>query len=301
MSSKKAFPSNLYLPIHLSLHEIERPHTVLEQYFDIFGQLPATRIVLDDWLHDALSKNTIESKLHIETHKWVCKLVEACWQIMKHNTVLNVPESQPVVTTLEDEEENVEIHIELNDNEEEEVEDVVLGKPSQVGEKATSDPLYTIHLIFKRTSSHSINEMIYKWKTVSLSAQSSVYDDGDQRYQLEQFHEQLLVFVEAMSVVYIQNIMDKGLKKVAEKVNKTILLTQKQKENPKDVITAFFERFPIKYIKRELNDMFDAGMVFSGEWPNNFCEVDLIEIYRIVLYLIESAECLTTSGDLFLW
>jgi hypothetical protein len=60
----------------LKAEEIENPIKVIDDFFQCY-HLPAIRVCLQDWLQDALSKETIEVKEHVRTHAQVERLVEA--------------------------------------------------------------------------------------------------------------------------------------------------------------------------------------------------------------------------------
>ena len=74
-------------PFRLTTQEIENPNTVIDQFFESY-HLPDIRACLDEWLHDGMLVETIESKKHFSTHKDIEKLVEACWLLRQNNKAI---------------------------------------------------------------------------------------------------------------------------------------------------------------------------------------------------------------------
>ena len=71
--------------------------------------------------------------------------------------------------------------------------------------------------------------------------------------------------------------------------NTPVLLTKDQLANPITVVTAFFKKFRVTYIRRELWDWFQAGMTFGGDYPENLWPV-------VVFNLYDYLSCLTEAG-----
>lgn len=72
--------------------------------------------------------------------------------------------------------------------------------------------------------------------------------------------------------------------------DKPRLLSRDQIANPMQVIAGFFEKYPMVYIIRELNDWLEASNCFAGTHPDNMGELQALYTYRNVLCLIKSAE-----------
>jgi hypothetical protein len=71
--------------------------------------------------------------------------------------------------------------------------------------------------------------------------------------------------------------------------NQPSLLTGEQLANPFPVITVFCRRFCITYARRELWDWLQAGITFSGTWPENLWPDIVFNLYDYLSCLIEAA------------
>jgi hypothetical protein len=145
-----------------------------------------------------------------------------------------------------------------------------------------------INVIFKSDHLAFFCDELRACFDVILSAESSVYDDAEQRRQLLLFRDELLILVEALYIIRTQNTKA-DIKEIINEADKPRLLNRDQIANPLQTINSFFEKFPTVYITRELNDCLDAGNCFSGPRPDNMCEVNVLEIYRNVLCLVKAA------------
>ena len=126
---------------------------------------------------------------------------------------------------------------------------------------------------------------------IGLSVDSTVYDEAEQRSNLIVFHDHLIALIEALFVITLQNIDNTEIKDQISGLYALTELTQSQIADPKKVIAAFFEKFPIKYVVRELDDWYEASISYSGEWwANVICLQQVWDIYRNVQCLIKSAE-----------
>ena len=67
-------------------------------------------------------------------------------------------------------------------------------------------------------------------------------------------------------------------------VNKISLLNQDQIANPSQVVTDFYDKYPIAYIVRVLNDWLEAGI----SYPDSMSELQALHTYRSVLYVCQS-------------
>jgi hypothetical protein len=146
--------------------------------------------------------------------------------------------------------------------------------------------LYVIHEVFKNESLSLIRDQLRDWLLVAISADTAIYEDGEQRKQLLFFQDHLLLLIEVLFVIHSQN---RGVVSITG-ANKTKLISQAQKVNPMPVITEFFQKFPSLYCIRELNDWLEAGIAYGGDYPDNMSELQVLLTYRNVLCLIKSAE-----------
>jgi hypothetical protein len=161
----------------------------------------------------------------------------------------------------------------------------IFNKPKQLIEYVDTDPLHVINEIFTNESLSFLRDQLRDWLFVGISAECQVYDEGEQRKQLLTFQDQLLTFLEALFVIYNQN----GKYENLNVVENTRLLSQNQIANPGLVLSGFFQKFPIVYCIRELNDWLEAGIAYAGEYPDNMSELQVLLTYRNVLCLLKAA------------
>jgi hypothetical protein len=107
--------------------------------------------------------------------------------------------------------------------------------------------------------------------------------------------DQLQILVEALFVLSTQNRENAKIEKEIAEIDKPRLLSQDQIANPMQVITGFFEKFPMAYIIRELNDWIEASLCFGGPYPENMDKLQAFYIYRNVLCLIKAANRLQAN------
>jgi hypothetical protein len=171
--------------------------------------------------------------------------------------------------------------------------ETIFNKPKELIEYVSENPNYVIAEVFKsydlkrHESLACIRDQLQDWLFVAISADTAVYEEGEQRKHLMVFVEQLLVLIEALFVINIKNI---GKEEEQDKeADKPRLLNQEQLANPLKVVITFFENFPMIYCIRELNDWLEAGIAYSGVYPENMDRFLVLYTYRHVLCLIKSA------------
>jgi hypothetical protein len=259
-------------PLRLTTDEINNPTGVINEFFETY-HLPDIRLCMENWLHDGLVVETIESKGHVYTHDKVIKLIEACWLIRQNNKEKLIQNTLPITTPVTEPEE-------------------VLGKPAQLIEFAEIDSLNVIIDVFQSESLHLLRDQLRDWLHVGLSADCSIYEAGEQRRQLLAFQDQLLILAEALFVIYSQN--EKSIKHITED-DSPKLLNRDQIANPMQVVNTFFEKFPMAYTIRELNDWLEAGIAYAGDYPDNMSELQVLFTYRNILCLIKAANWLLSN------
>jgi hypothetical protein len=267
-----SFPDWHNNPLRLTMDEINNPITVILDFFQSY-HLPDIRFCLHNWLLDSLPKESVESKAHFSTYEDIEKLVEACWLIRQNQKEKNDQRSLPIS----------EPNTEPTE---------VLGKTVQLIECVESKPFYVITEVFKSESLSYLRDQLRDWLHVGLSADCSIYENGEQRRQLLVFQDQLLVLMEALFVFNYQNLENDSLIEQFNNDDNPRLLSQDQIGNPMPVIVGFFEKFPMAYSIRELNDWLEAGIAYAGDYPDNMSELQVLYTYRNVLCLVESAKTL---------
>jgi len=101
------------------------------------------------------------------------------------------------------------------------------------------------------------------------------------------FHDELQLLVEALFVICSRNTDDDTIK---EKISftKIRLLAKDQIANPAHVVTTFYDKFPMAYVLRELNDWLEAGISYPGTYPDTMSELQALHTFRTVVCLIKS-------------
>jgi len=113
---------------------------------------------------------------------------------------------------------------------------------------------------------------------VAVVNSESPYSDGDGRAILYEFYEQLLIFVEALYIL-----------SETQPDYKASLLSVEQLANPTQAVAAFFQKFSLDYLRRELCDFLDAGLGYDGSYPNGFTPWQAWMTYNHILCLVEAA------------
>ncbi|WP_207511065.1 hypothetical protein [Longitalea luteola] len=264
-------------PLRLTEEQGQDPRPVLDDFFQCY-HLNDVRQILWEWLTEVLCSQRINEPLernnHIYFYEKVEFVIEAAYVICKgpdHQIKKNFRS------------ENVIQVAETRENESD------LIKPKQLIEYVDSDPFYVIKEVFKNESLPFLRNQLRDWLRVALSADCSIYEEGEQRKQLLSFQDQLMILVEALFVIYNKNRENANVETQISETDKPRLLNQDQIENPMQVITEFFEKFPIVYVSRELNDWLEAGICYAGTYPDNMSELQALYTYRNVLCLIKSA------------
>ena len=275
-------------PLRLTAAEIENPRQVFEEFFQCY-HLPDIRTCLNNWLQDALGKESVDNKQHYETHQQVEKLVEAAWLVNRKSR--NIEAIEPTTTD--------DLDTETDPNEVDTVFEVYQKEP-QLIELSRIDPLKAINEVFSRENLVVLKENVTKWLHVVLATDWRDYANADHRVQLLEFYEELLLFIEAVYVIFKRATENEqsGSELPSTKIphEQPALLNEEQLSNPAPVILHLFKRFPQLYIQRELWEWLSAGLTFSGEFSERLYGLYVLSTYEEVLCLIESAHQLIRLG-----
>lgn len=287
-------------PLRLTKEQKHDPLPVLDDFFECY-HLNEVRQTLWEWLSEVVSSPRSISSDHHDRSNYVYfyekieGVIEAVFiirkKIHKHrrrrekrklkkgthpgrDQAVNINESTssqilPAVETVENEE--------------------VFNKPKQLIEYVDGAPMYVIIEVYKNESLSFLRDQLRDWLHVALSAESSTYEEGEQRRQLLSFQEQLLMLIEALFIIYSQNLESADILKQNREGDKPRLLSQDQIAKPMQVVADFFEKLPMVYILRELNDWLEAGICYAGDYPDNMSELQVLFTYRNVLCLIKAA------------
>lgn len=165
-----------------------------------------------------------------------------------------------------------------------------MGKPKQLIEYADEDPFYVLGKVFNDEQWAFISIELQDWLIIGLSSDYIAYGDWGERLTLVFFYDQLRLLIEALFIIHLRSIKntDKEERIPAYKVH---LLSQDQIVNPKQVIAAFFGKYPTDYIMRELDNWLIAGLSYPGSPRENMVSpLHVYDTYRNLLCLIKSAK-----------
>ena len=271
-------------PIRLSEEQLNNSLLVFDDFFQGY-HLNETREILWQWLTavisspGSISSEPLERSNHFYFYEKIEELIEAAF-VMKTN--------QPAAelnTTAKDNTNSTQLtHPETTADPGE-----IFNKGKRLIEYAKDDPLYVIEDVFN-PSKWSIN-YLKEWVEIGLVSEDSAYGDPDDRQNLVTFKDYLLLLVESLYVINLQKISDASKKERSLKVYTPHLLNKEQVANPKEVIMMFFEKYPIVYIMRELEDLLEAGISHTGPWKDEItCPWHVFDTYRDTLCLIKAAE-----------
>ena len=159
-------------------------------------------------------------------------------------------------------------------------------KPPRLIEKVNTQPEEVIREVFSEVIlGDLLDDLLPTWLHVALVNSDSAYSDGDGREVLHEFYDQLLLFIEALYVIY-----------EVPAAHKAYCLSAEQMADPRQVVAAFFQQFSIEYIRRELHDFLDAGIGYAGVYPDGFTPWQAWMVYGWVECLVEGAYRLN-GGD----
>jgi hypothetical protein len=267
-------------PLRLTKEQKQDPLLILDEFFQCY-HLNETRQILWEWFTEAVSSTrsiSIEGSdrnNHVYFYEKVEEVIEAAYVIRKRSHIRRLRKEKGKIRKSS--------YPEFVEN------DIILNKPKQLIEFVNDAPAYVVGEVFKEESLSCLSHHLRNWLQVALSDDSSIYEVGEQRQQLIVFHDELLLFIEALFVHCFLSTEDETIKEKAATTT-VKLLNQDQMANPTQVITAFFNKFPIAYIFRELNDWLEAGISYQGTYPDTMSELQALHTYRFVLCLVKSAQ-----------
>ncbi|OQP65858.1 hypothetical protein A3860_14790 [Niastella vici] len=276
-------------PIRLTEEQLNNPLLVFDDFFQGY-HLNETREILWQWLTTIISSpggiasEPLERSNHIYFYEKMEEVVEAAFVLKSKQLSTSpngIPNEHDTSTFAKDPAAN-------------EISDLNLCKQKRLIEYAEEDPVYVIKQVFKPEGLFT-SDQIKAWLVIGLLTECCAYDEADKREQLKTFHDDLLVMVDALYIIHGDNTETTGKKNpYAYTVS---VLSQEQMKKPQKGVTDFFEKYPTTYIDRELEDWLEAGICYTGNWPDDlFCRSQLLDTHRYVLCLIRSAAHLYAHG-----
>jgi hypothetical protein len=125
-----------------------------------------------------------------------------------------------------------------------------------------------------------------------MSNKEGIYEDASERARLIAFYRSLIPLVEALHVMKESGKPDGWVldetknNREIELYERTRHLTDKQVANPESVIQGFFQKFTMKYIRRELWNWLNVVVSYDKE-PYCVPRTELIFFYQCLLGLVE--------------
>ena len=270
-------------PLRLTEEQKREPLLILDDFFECY-HLNEVRHTLWEWLTDVLSSqrsiaiDPLERNNHIYFYEKIERIIEAAYmmkkRIHKHRRKWEKRKLKQGNQPGKEQASGIKVGVDshkLTTTTETAV--VLFNKPKMLIEFVDENPMYVIIEVFKNESLPFLRDQLRDLLLGALSVDPAIYEEGEQRKQLLLFHEQLLLFVEALFVVYTQDREKAEARKHLSEIDKLKLLSQHQVANPMQVIAGFFEKFPMVYITRELNDWLEASICFDGTYPDNMSEL----------------------------
>jgi hypothetical protein len=273
-------------PIRLTIQEIEDPASVIGQFFQCY-HLPDIRTCLEAWLQDALTRETIESKEHVSTHREIEKLVEAAW-VINNSSGTNPFKGQQLARRN---------RLYAVRNRENIIDNDRYKKKELLIESVSTNPTEAIRETFLHNNlDEFLGFLLPNWLRTALINNTCRYADGGvEKEILCEFHDQLQLLIQALFILIRNSEFTDGQpvqpEEWLENYNRYDLpsLSNDQIANPTYVIVGFYERFSIQYIRRELRDFVEAGVGYEGTYPNGFTPGLAFMTYEDITCLTEAA------------
>jgi len=271
-------------PLRLTEEQLNNPFLGLDDFFECY-HLNETRELLWQWFSavisspGSISSEPLERSNHIYFYERIEELIEAAFVIKtnQNKVYLNNNQNDNCISNhLSQRPEE-----DLNEN---------FQKPKRLIEYVNEDPIYVIKEVFNPKNEFT-SDQIKAWLSITFLTESCAYDESEQREQLKSFHDDLLLLTDALYVIHSRKTEDADTTQQHRCAYKISVLSQEQIANPEKVIIDFIKKYPQTYIDREMEDWLEAGLCYTGKWPDDlFCRGQLLDTHRSVLCLIKSAE-----------
>jgi hypothetical protein len=252
-------------PIRLSEEQTNNPTPVFDEFFQCY-HLNEVRQTMWRWLvtvvssAGSVSNDPHERNNDLYFYEQIEMLVEGVWVIHREGKAVVPVCSEPCI-------------------EERAISNTRFSKPPRLIEKVHSQPEEVIREVFSEVIlGDLLEDLLPAWLRVAMVNSDSLYSDGDSREILHEFYDQLLLFLEALYVIY-----------EAPEEHKAYCLSAELLADPRQVVAAFFQQFSIEYIRRELHDFLDAGIGYAGVYPDGFTPWQAWMVYGQVECLVEGA------------
>jgi hypothetical protein len=280
-------------PLRLTEEELNNPLLIFNDFFQTY-HLNETREVLWQWLlavissDGSISNEPLERSNHIYFYEKLEEVIEAAFtfKINRLKVGQNAISKEDVSSIKPLKQEAIKTF------------GIAFNKEKRLIEYVNDDPLYVIEVVLDPDRWCFISLSLKEWVEIGLISEDDAYLDSVDRQNLITFRDHLLLLIESLYIINLQKISDTSKKEWIQKIYTPHLLSKEQVANLKQVIAVFFEKYPMLYITRELEDLLTAGICHTGPWRNEIaCPWHVFDTYREILCLIKSAEQLLTSDS----
>jgi hypothetical protein len=164
----------------------------------------------------------------------------------------------------------------------------VMGKPLFNMECVKANPLDAIACVFDSIDFDYFRANCNRWFHAVISNQNHVYDEEDRRTGLQTLFIDLELLLEAVYIIY-RNASRTNVTRRSVTYDKVYLLTDKQADNPNDVLYSFFKKFSMPYIRQELKDWLQAGIDVDESDPVQLKAIKVLLTFNDLECLLEAA------------
>lgn len=283
-------------PLRLTKEQKENPVLIIQGFFECF-HLNEVREMLWEWLVEVISsRNSISNdgtdrSNHIYFYEKLEQVLEACFMLQKDNRAKtdkdvkfenNEQTAQKVQFSPE-----VNEPLETDSSAVESSGDVIFNNPEPLIEKITKSPIYVINQVFDDQLSYELFcDQLQDWLFVALATKHSVYDEAYERDKLIAFHKDLKEFIEGVYILRGQASTVGDVNDQFSGFNIVSLIEDYRIAHPIMVFRNFFKKVPMPYIHRQLYNWQEAGVSYTGEYPDSLNKLEILHLYQNTLSLI---------------
>jgi hypothetical protein len=178
-----------------------------------------------------------------------------------------------------------------------EAEMIIFNKSPLNIELVEIDPLHAIANVFDSIDFDCLRTNVCRWFHAAIVNGNHVYEEDTHRNGLQAFFVELELLLEAIFVMH-RNVLSstydslddpENIKRKRLYLDKVYLLSSDQAQDPDAVIKAFFSRFSMVYIRRELRDWLQAGIDLEGCDQIKLNPIKVLLVHNDVECLLEAA------------
>lgn len=173
----------------------------------------------------------------------------------------------------------------------------ICNKPPLTIELVEIDPLHAIARVFESIDFDCFRTNLNRWFHAAIVNGNHVYEEDTHRHGLQTFFVELELLLEAIYVMHRNALLStydflddrENIKRKRPYLDKVYLLSSDQANNSDAIINAFFNRFPMVYIRRELRDWLQAGIDLEGCEQIKLNPIKVLLVHNDVECLLEAA------------